>query len=438
MPEVKTLVRVPVDRERRAAARMTGRYLMTFRPDAHSDISDKMTTLGIGAASAPPPDKAARPLPLGNRILLPRIGVTVVDPTPEQEEGLHTMAAQEAAVVGLEPERINSAIDDISAYVRGWRDATDALAAKIIDTTVTRAADVTVKDGLSTWGLVATLVIKCRFSGQNIKLGVLDTGFDLTHQDFVGRNITSKSFVGDNQPFHDGVGHGTHCVGTAAGPLHSALGTRYGIAYNAQIFVGRVLDDTGRGGDLNILQGIEWALENNCDIVSLSLGAPWVPGDPPYSPAYEQAAQRALSQGCLLVVAAGNDASNPQYVGAVGTPGNSPSVLTVAAIDQTFATAPFSDRATPAAPGVKSPDLAGPGVSVYSAWPVAKGAYNTISGTSMATPHVAGIAALFAEANSTLRGRELKNAVVGGCMSLADQTVRQGEIGSGLVQAYTQ
>ena len=177
-------------------------------------------------------------------------------------------------------------------------------------------------DPLTTWGLVATKVVSSRFTGANIKIAVLDTGFDLAHPDFMGRQITTKNFVGDGKPFHDGVGHGTHCVGTAAGPLHAAKGPRYGVAYQSVIFVGRVLDDTGQGGDFNILQGIDWALEQHCDVVSLSLGGPWFPGDPPFSRAYEQAAQRALGAGCLLVVAAGNEANQGRYIGAVGTPGN--------------------------------------------------------------------------------------------------------------------
>jgi subtilisin family serine protease len=287
----------------------------------------------------------------------------------------------------------------------------------------------------ATWGLLATRVPDNPATGSGIKLAILDTGLDLSHPDFANRQITTQNFVGDGTPFHDGVGHGTHCAGTAAGPKTPGIGPRYGIASQAQIFAGRVLDDNGRGGDANILQGIEWALDQHCDVISMSLGAPWLPGDPAYSTAYESAIQQALSSGCLVVVAAGNEADDPRYVGAVGTPGNSPSALTVAAVDENLATAPFSDRATQDAPGVKGPDLAAPGVNVYSAWPVAKGSYNTISGTSMATPHVAGIAALLAEANPGTRGQALKTLVLSTCKALSDQASRGGEIGRGLVQA---
>jgi subtilisin len=159
------------------------------------------------------------------------------------------------------------------------------------------------------------------------------------------------------------------------------------------------------------------------------------PGDPPFSQAYETAAKTALAAGCLLVVAAGNEANDPRYVGAVGTLGNSPSVLTVAAVDNSFATAAFSNRIEPNAPGVKGPDVAAPGVDVYSSWPVADGQYNTISGTSMATPHVAGVAALLAEANPSARGQALKDLVLAQCMTLTGGAARQGEIGVGFVQA---
>jgi subtilisin family serine protease len=94
-----------------------------------------------------------------------------------------------------------------------------------------------------------------------------------------------------------------------------------------------------------------------------------------------------------------------------------------------LATAPFSDRLQPAAPAVKGPDLAGPGVDVYSSWLMSAGRYNTISGTSMATPHVAGIAALFAQANPGTRGQALKDMVIRNCLALADGAARQGEIG---------
>lgn len=437
MPNPKVLLRAPAEPERRAAAFMTGRYLMTIHPDAHDEISAKLDETGIKQALPIPHAAAAKPLPDGMFIPLKGIGVSLVDPTEAQEDKLHGLAAREDGVLALEPERIARAVGGTPDYVRGWRDAVDAMSGKLLEQTAPPAVAMAAAEvaATATWGLIATNVLNSSLSGQGIRIAILDTGLDLSHPDFAGRQIETKNFVGDNTPFHDGMGHGTHCTGTAAGPLHPTQGVRYGIAYEAQIFSGRVLDDSGHGGDFNVLQGISWAIEQKCDIISLSLVEPWMPTDPPFNSAYEAAAQQALQAGCLLVVAAGNEADNPIYTGAVGIPGNSPSVLTVAAVDQTMATASFSDRVEPAAPAVKGPDLAGPGVDVYSSWLVSAGRYNTISGTSMATPHVAGIAALFAQANPGTRGQALKDMVIRNCLALANGAARQGEIGRGLVQA---
>jgi len=432
----KVLIRAPVSPERRAAARMTGRYLVTLQPDAHKEITAKLNRMGLKAATPLPRGaNSANPLPDGSHLSLPRIGISLVDPKDNQEDALHQMAAQESGVIAIEPERINSAVDARDDYMRGWRDAVDALTAKLLEQKAPAPAAMEVAEDAYTWGLGATKVAQCPLSGAGIKIAILDTGLDLAHPDFAQRTIVTKNFVGDTLPFHDGVGHGTHCAGTAAGPQQPATGPRYGIAYAAAIYAGRVLDDTGRGGDFNILEAINWAVEQGCAVISLSLGAPWFPGNPPYSTAYEQAAQRSLAAGSLLVVAAGNEAGQPDYVGAVGTPGNSPSALTVAAVDRNLATASFSNRVSAAAPGVKGPDLAGPGVDIYSSWLVADGRYNTISGTSMATPHVAGIAALFAQADKSARGQALKDMVLNHCMTLPDGAARRGEIGRGLVQA---
>ena len=119
-----------------------------------------------------------------------------------------------------------------------------------------------------------------------MKIAILDTGMDTSHPDFAQRKIFTKNFVGDRMPFHDGVGHGTHCIGTACGPRQPPTGPGYGVAFESTIYAGRVLDDTGRGGDFNVLEGINWAIEQECAVISLSLGAPWSPGDPAFSQAY--------------------------------------------------------------------------------------------------------------------------------------------------------
>ena len=136
MPTSKMLIRAPQAPERRAAARMTGRYLMTFEPEAHREISTKLNKVRL--KSAPPLPRvatSAKPLPDGSQLTLRNVSVALVDPKPDQEDALHRFAAQERAVIGLEPERIVRAVevDRASDYLRGWRDAVDALAGKLLE-----------------------------------------------------------------------------------------------------------------------------------------------------------------------------------------------------------------------------------------------------------------------------------------------------------------
>ena len=160
----------------------------------------------------------------------------------------------------------------------------------------------------------------------------------------------------------------------------------------------------------------------------MSLGSPVSPGQQP-DPIFEQVAKRALAAGTLIVAAAGNDSRRPGDIEPVGHPANCPSVLAVGALDQQFAVGFFSNGGTnPQGGGV---DVAAPGVDVRSSWPAPK-LYNTISGTSMATPHVAGIAALLAEANPSARGNALWALLTQHAKRL---NLPARDIGSGLVQA---
>jgi subtilisin family serine protease len=193
----------------------------------------------------------------------------------------------------------------------------------------------------------------------------------------------------------DGHGHGTHCIGTACGPKQPQVLPRYGVAFNAAIFAGKVLSNQGSGSDAGILAGIEWAVTNRCAVVSMSLGAATVVGQS-FSRVFENAARRALAAGTLIVAAAGNESERPALIRPVGHPANCPSIISVAALDSQLRIAPFSCGGINPQGG--QVDLAGPGVRVRSSWPRPT-LYRTISGTSMATPHVAGIAALLAEAN---------------------------------------
>src|SRR6201988_356637 len=134
MAESKILMRAPASPERRAAARMTGRYLVTLQDGSQKEIASKLEKMGLKAAPPlPRVAMAANPLPAGSHLPLTHVGVSLVDPKPNQEDSLHQMAANERGVVAIEPERIVRAVDVRDDYLRGWRDAVEALSGKLLD-----------------------------------------------------------------------------------------------------------------------------------------------------------------------------------------------------------------------------------------------------------------------------------------------------------------
>ena len=339
------------------------------------------------------------------------LGVAVVSADPDQRTALMAAAAEGSAILSVEPELIHYALTSLE-YARGYHDGVSDLYGRLNGgapaANSDEAAAPPVDNDECTWGL-------------QVRLAVLDTGFDLNHPDFEGRKVTAQSFVA-GESAQDGHGHGTHCIGTSCGSATTPR--RYGVATEVEIFAGKVLGDRGSGSDTGILAGINWALANDCVIISMSLGA----DIPTVSQAYETVGKRALDRGTLIVAAAGNNARRPGNPGFVGVPANSPSIMAIAAIDPDNAPARFSARS--GAPEGGKIDLAGPGVNVFSSWPMTK-RYHTISGTSMATPHVSGIAALWSEATG-LTGRELWTTLVQNARALDIPTV---DVGAGLAQA---
>lgn len=282
-----------------------------------------------------------------------------------------------------------------------------------------------------TWGLAA-LGMRADYNiatGRGVKLAVLDTGINLRHPDFAGRlqtGITAVSFI-PWQSVQDGHGHGTHCAGVAAGPRNTFSGTRYGVASEVDLLVGKVLSNQGSGSDDGILEAIDWAADQGARIISMSLGSPRDPGEG-FSQAYETVAQALLNQGIIIVAAAGNESDRPLSPAAVGHPAACPSILAVAAIDRQRRVADFSCRQMDA---IGEVNVSAPGVSVYSTWLGQR--YTMLDGTSMATPHVAGVAALLLERNPQFSGQELWQAV----QTTATVLGAAADFGSGLVQAPT-
>jgi subtilisin family serine protease len=379
----------------------TGRYVVVFEEGA--SLAD---TLGATAGSsnvADSRDFESQAMDMdategADATVFSELGIAVVSVDPERVGRMQTSEAAHGAIMSVSPELIHHVLDAPSDYVLGYRDGVSDLTGRMGDDDAAAAergarasaSPTFADDDESTWGIRATRALTATKTGEGIRIAVLDTGLDSTHPDFVGRNITAKSFIPGASP-HDGHGHGTHCIGTACGPKAPTGSRRYGVAYEAEIFVGKVLSDEGSGSDAGILAAINWAVANECPVISMSLGADIARPHPPYN----QAGRRALAAGSLIIAAAGNNANRPGDKGFVGAPANSPDIMAVAAVDSQLRIAPFSARSLPGRGG--QVDIAGPGVAVYSTWPMPT-RYHTISGTSMATPHVAGLAALWAQA----------------------------------------
>jgi subtilisin family serine protease len=200
------------------------------------------------------------------------------------------------------------------------------------------------------------------------------------------------------------------------------------VAPSADIYVGKVLSDRGRGNDGAVLSALDWAIANRCRIVSMSLGTATRRGDP-FSQVYEAVGQRALAANTLIIAAAGNESERPGVINPVGHPANCPSIMAVGAIDVHMQIASFSTRGFDGDGG--RIDIVGPGVNVYSTVPM-PGQHARKSGTSMACPHVAGIAALYAEAKPGASARELWQLLVSNAKRL---DLDAADVGAGLAQA---
>jgi subtilisin family serine protease len=248
--------------------------------------------------------------------------------------------------------------------------------------------------------------------GTGSTVAVLDTGIDATHPDVAGKIAASKSFIAGEE-VADGHGHGTHVAATVAGSGAASNGRHKGVAPGASLVIGKVLNNAGSGSDSEVIGGMEWAARDmGVDVVSMSLGAGPTDGTDPLSQAVENL---TASTGALFVVAAGNSGPGRATVSA---PATAPSALTVAATSKTDGLADFSSRG-PRLDGVLKPDISAPGVDIVAAraagtdmgTPV-DDRYTSASGTSMATPHIAGAAAILAQAHPDWTWDRLKAALM--------------------------
>ncbi|MCI3930472.1 S8 family serine peptidase [Streptomyces sp. AN091965] len=246
-------------------------------------------------------------------------------------------------------------------------------------------------------------------TGKGVKVAVLDTGVDATHPDLKGRVGATKSFV-PGEEVADRGGHGTHVTSTVGGSGAASDGKEKGVAPGAELAVGKVLSDDGFGSESQIVAGMEWAARDvDARIVSLSLGS----SEPSDGTDPMAAAVNALTKetGALFVVAAGNTGAPS----SIGSPAAADSALTVGAVDSADEAAYFTSQGPRHGDRALKPDLSAPGVDILAArsrLTPGQGDYTTMSGTSMATPHVTGVAALLAERHPDWSGQRLKDALM--------------------------
>jgi subtilisin family serine protease len=308
-----------------------------------------------------------------------------------------------------------------------------------------------------TWGVHAVGADASPLTGAGVVVAVLDTGIDANHPAFAGVELVQRDFTGEGNG--DLNGHGTHCAGTIFG--RAVNGIRIGVAPGVQkALIGKVLDQNGGGSSDQIVEAILWAVDQGAHVISMSLGMDFggyvallVQQGMPVELATSRAlegyrtntalfdtlsqhvkARGMLSHPTLIVAAAGNESrrdQDPDFEVAVSPPAIAEGVVSVAALGEApggYRTAPFSNTGA---------NLSGPGVNIVSA--AAGGGLRALSGTSMATPHVAGVAALWAQQLLNKNALNVFNLIG----KLAGSATKEGlsqdfdpfDVGAGMVQA---
>jgi Subtilase family len=235
-------------------------------------------------------------------------------------------------------------------------------------------------------------------TGEGVKVAVLDTGIDTTHPDLRGGKVVAAANFSEADSTTDHLGHGTHVASIVAGTGARSGGERKGVAFEASLLNGKVLDDFGFGSESGIIAGMEWAAAQRARVANMSLGGWPTDGTDPMSMAVDRLTARYRT---LFVVSAGNFGPGEQ---TVETPGAALSALTVGAVDAGDELADFSSRGPRFGDHAMKPDITAPGVDIVAARAAGTSLgepvdqwYTRLTGTSMAAPHVAGAAAVLAQ-----------------------------------------
>ncbi|MFE6159744.1 S8 family peptidase [Streptomyces sp. NPDC056486] len=233
-------------------------------------------------------------------------------------------------------------------------------------------------------------------AGSGVTAYVIDTGVRITHSEISGRAVNGYDAVDGDNTAQDGNGHGTHVATTIAGKT-------YGVAKKAKIVAVRVLDNNGSGTTAGVIAGIDWVTSNHTAgapaVANMSLGGG-------ASTTLDNAVKNSIADGVSYAVAAGNEGVNASS----SSPARVPAAITVGATSNTDAKASWSNYGSVL-------DIFAPGVSITAGWNTSDSATNTISGTSMATPHVAGAAAVYLAGHTSATPAQVSTALVNGATS---------------------
>jgi thermitase len=246
---------------------------------------------------------------------------------------------------------------------------------------------------------------------EEIEIAIVDTGIDLNHPELKNRVVSGYNVIDENAEPNDDNGHGTHVAGIIASETNNKEGIA-GMTWYSKIMPVKAMGAKGYGTTFDIAKGIIWAVDHGADVINMSLGN--------YQPSkvLEEAVRYAFEKNVVMVSAAGNDSSNqPTYPSAY------PEVLSVAAVDYNGNRANFSNYGDYI-------DIAAPGVNIPSTY--FNEQYAALSGTSMAAPHVAGLAALIKSANPDLKSSQIMNIIKKSAIDLGEQE-KDNDYGNGLI-----
>ncbi|MPZ82540.1 MAG: S8 family serine peptidase [Actinophytocola sp.] len=321
----------------------------------------------------------------------------------------------------------------------GTGEGTTAAAADVRKIWLNRSVQVTLTDSVPQVG--APQAWEAGYDGTGVKVAVLDTGIDTTHPDLDDGKVVAEANFSTDTDTLDHYGHGTHVASIVAGTGEGSPAGRKGVAPGANLINAKVLNSGGSGEFAGIIEGLEWAAAQGADVANMSLGTN-APSDG-NDPLVQAVDAISASSDMLVVVAAGNLGNGES---TIASPGWADAALTVGAVDKQDALAGFSSRGPRLGDYGIKPDITAPGVDIVAAraegttlGPIVDGNYQQLSGTSMATPHVAGAAAILAQRFPDYGGEQIKDTLIATSETQAGQTVHQQGGGRlDVARGYTQ